>query len=100
MLTLPKRNDLYYHFKHKTENPTSDPFYMLYRIDGIGVMATDNEYAQHVIYSSVNDSNIVKKEYNADFFIRPLAEFLENVNRDGYNGPRFVKFTNQLKNSK
>ena len=73
---------------------------MLYKIDGIGVLATDNEYTQHVLYSSVRDSNVEKKEYNADFFIRPLAEFLENVNRDGYNGPRFVKFTNQHNNSK
>ncbi len=91
MSDKPQQNDIYYHFKHITENPSKNPYYRVYRIIGISVLATNDQYSPHVAYTSVWGNSYEKETYGADFFIRPLDEFLENVSRDGYSGPRFVK---------
>jgi hypothetical protein len=52
-----------------------------YQVLGVGRLSEDREQ-EMVIYRSDETGFI---------WLRPLAMFLENVDRDGYSGPRFAK---------
>lgn len=55
------------------------------RYDAIGV-ATDTETEEELV---------VYRSENGRLWTRPLAMFTENVDRDGYQGPRFQPLSNQ-----
>ncbi|NJL96469.1 DUF1653 domain-containing protein [Candidatus Gracilibacteria bacterium] len=92
MQLKPQTGDIYYHFKHFTENPQNEADFMVYEIVGIAGNATDNQYNPLVIYKPIKDTSYLEKK-KIDFYSRPLEEFLESVSRDNYEGPRFCKIT-------
>ena len=54
-----------------------------YRVLGVGRHSDGEEL--FVVYEPRSESTILPEDY----WIRPLAEFMETVERDGYRGPRF-----------
>lgn len=60
----------------------------LYEIVGLG---DDTETGKIlVIYKPLYESKYLI-EKGAEYFIRPLSEFFDFVDRDEYQGPRFIK---------
>jgi hypothetical protein len=42
-------------------------------------------------HSEDHEAEFVVYTHNGQLWVRPVAMFLEHVERDGYSGPRFVK---------
>jgi len=84
-IQIPKSGEKYYHFKH---DPVLGENSHLYEIVGLG---DDTETGKIlVIYKPLYESKYLI-EKGAEYFIRPLSEFFDFVDRDEYQGPRFIK---------
>lgn len=79
---LPQKGEKYYHFKSVGGEDH------LYEIVGLGAHTEKEEVL--VIYKPLYTSEYLK-EKGSEYFIRPLSNFVEYVDRDGYKGPRFFK---------
>ena len=84
-MNTPKRGDIYRHFKH---DPNGENNNHTYEIVGTSYHSETGEVL--VIYKPLYSLNILK-ENNCDYMARPLSMFMENVDRDGYKGPRFIR---------
>lgn len=82
----PQPGDYYYHFKH-------DPSVIedhAYEIIGRAIHSETEEKV--VVYKPLYKGNFTE-ENNVDFMIRPLSNFIEEVNRDGNTFSRFSLIT-------
>jgi hypothetical protein len=74
----------YYHYKHDPSGPDGN---YTYEVLGITKHTEDDSYG--VIYRP-----LYKNEYlDADYFLRPLGMFLETVEKNGAETPRFAHIT-------
>lgn len=85
---IPQKREKYYHFKSVGGEDH------LYEIVGLGTHTETKEIL--VVYRPLYKSEYLKEKLSAqagslEYFIRPLSNFLEYVDRDGYKGPRFFK---------
>ncbi len=84
-IDAPKAGEKYYHYKHDATLGENDH---LYEIIGLG---DDTETGKIlVIYKPLYESDYLK-EKGTEYFVRPLSEFCDFVDRDEYKGPRFLK---------
>jgi len=81
----PKKREFYYSFKHNPEKGIDD---MAYEI--IGITAHTETLEELVVYKPLYECKYLK-EHNLDFWTRPLDMFLEEVDKDGYKGSRFIR---------
>lgn len=77
---LPKPGQFYYHFKSTGGNDH------LYKIVGLARHTETDEMM--VIYEALYQNDWIK-EAKTQLSARPLNMFVEEVDRDGYKGPRF-----------
>jgi len=57
-----------------------------YRVVGLAILKSNG--TMQVCYEALYDCPILN-ETGATLFVRPLHEFFESVEREGYSGPRF-----------
>lgn len=86
-MKYPIKGEYYYHYKH---NPDKDILNYAYIIEGIAVHSETEELL--VVYRPLYSGNHVE-DYNADFNVRPLEMFCEDVDKPDYKGPRFRKMS-------
>lgn len=79
---MPKVGDIYKHYKGET-----------YEIISISRHTETGEV--FITYKPISYESDWLKENSCDSFTRPLDMFIENIERDGYSGPRFVKIENK-----
>lgn len=77
-MSLQIKSGIYHHYKSKEE---------LYKIIGIG-RDTENNCEEVVVYQALY--SIPEFGGEGVIFVRPLAMFLENVDFDGKEVPRFT----------
>ena len=75
----------YYHYKHDIKASVNN---YAYEVIGIGFHTEDGTYS--VIYRPLYKNSFLKE---ADFCVRPLEMFMEDVIKDGKTIPRFQKIT-------
>lgn len=83
--SVPKKGEIWRHYKH---DPKSVENNFTYEIIGL-VVHTETEEVL-VCYRPLYDSEFLK-EKNVDYYVRPLSMWNDNVDKNGYSGPRFVK---------
>ena len=84
-IEIPKVGEKYYHYKH---DPALGENSHLYEIIGLG---DDIEIGKIlVIYKLLYENKYLIKK-NAEYFVQPLSEFFDFIDRDEYKGPRFMK---------
>lgn len=81
----PNPGEFYYHFKHDSTKCLNNH---AYEVLGIGKNTEDNEVV--VIYRPCYELEFIK-EVEAEFCVRPLSMWFDQIDRDGYVGPRFIK---------
>lgn len=97
MNNTPKVGEFYKHFKHDPEKGMADH---IYQVIGVGCHTETEEVL--VLYTPLYSSDyLIEKE--ADVFCRPLSMFIDEVEKEAYAGPRFIKIiddniVDQLKN--
>jgi hypothetical protein len=82
-VNFPKIGDFYYHYKHNSELSINNYAYVI-----IGIALHSETEGLLVTYRPLYKPNHIF-EYGADFNIRPLDMFLENIDKENYSGPRF-----------
>jgi hypothetical protein len=88
-IQTPKAGEYYYHYKH---NPEKDIVNYAYLIIGIALHSETKE--KLVAYKPLYSKNYVEK-HNADFNVRPLDMFVEDVTKDNQTFSRFRKMTEE-----
>ncbi len=93
MYNEPQIGSFYYHYKHDPEGPINNYAYEIINfghhteIEGIDASAM-------VIYTPLYpEAGVYKAGRHYD--VRPLAMFLEQVEKDGKTFPRFTKITDE-----
>ena len=77
----------YYHYKHDPSGPVNN-----YSYEVISVGTHTETHEKFVIYRSLYQT---ETQGGANYWLRPLAMFMENVTKDGKTFPRFQKITDQ-----
>lgn len=83
-MTLPELG-YYYHYKHDPSGPINN---YAYEIVGTARHSEDETFV--VLYRPLYEGDWFRP---ADYCARPLDMFMEDVEKDGYSGPRFIKIT-------
>jgi hypothetical protein len=86
-IQIPKVGDFYYHYKHDFNKNIQN---YAYKIIGIALHSEREELL--VAYLPLYFPNHIF-DYKADFYVRPLNMFMENVDNQKYSGPRFRLIT-------
>lgn len=76
---LPKVGEIYKHFK-------SDDTYQI-----VAISRHTETQEVFVVYKPISYELDWLKEENCDSAARPLSMFMDEIDRDGYKGPRFIK---------
>ncbi|MDO8623902.1 MAG: DUF1653 domain-containing protein [bacterium] len=84
---IPEKG-FYYHYKHDPNGPVNN---YAYEVMGVG-HHTEEENIYFVIYRPLYEEAFVYKNGKM-FDARPLAMFMEEVEKDGKRIPRFSKIT-------
>jgi hypothetical protein len=98
---IPQKGETYYHYKYFTApNPEENQnSYYTYKIIGLAGNAHEDNYSQvWVVYEPLVKTTHLS-EFGIDCYIRPLKEFLEVLEIDNCQMPRFTK-TNYITNLK
>lgn len=75
----------YYHYKHDSSGPVNN---YSYEVISVGTHTETKE--KFVIYCSLYQT---ETQGGANYWLRPLEMFMENVTKEGSTFPRFKKIT-------
>jgi hypothetical protein len=94
-LTAPERMPepgFYYHYKH---DPNGEVTNYAYEILGVGLHTEDDCRPEDQFMQVYRPLYTSAKVYQMGkmFDLRPLAMAMDEVEKDGYKGPRFIKIT-------
>jgi hypothetical protein len=78
-------NGFYIHYKH---DPSGEPYNFMYEVIGIGRNTEEKTYT--VLYRPLYKNTWMKP---ADYQSRPFDMFIDTVEKDGENIPRFTLIT-------
>lgn len=81
----PQKGEIWKHFKH---DPQGEERNYTYEIIGVSLHTETQELM--VCYKPLYKSEFLE-EKNADMFCRPLAMWGDLVEKENYQGPRFVR---------
>jgi hypothetical protein len=90
--TSVPQNGFYYHYKHDTNGSVNN---YAYEVIGVGHHTEEDrrpEDIMMVVYRPLYEDAFVYKNGKM-FDLRPLAMFMENIEKDGRTFPRFKKIT-------